>query len=129
MNEFEQLNFYGLANLNTRVPQHVHLFAFEELKAQLIVVPPGTAVGPHLHAAQDEVLDVIAGEGLIQIGDREFRGSFGKSVCIKAGVSHGLVNDAEALWILRSTCRERLGPRDIGMLIRRAIRNRLGLSL
>jgi mannose-6-phosphate isomerase-like protein (cupin superfamily) len=128
MHGFEQLNIYGLANLKSKVPQYVHLFAYDEFTAQLIVVPSGTTVEWHEHTHSDEVLDVIEGEGTFGVGDRQFCGGPGKSVYVKAGVRHLLRNDSRSVWVVRSTCREQVRPRDIGKILRRAIRSRLNLD-
>lgn len=128
MSGFEQLNVYGLANLKSTQPQHVHLFRHEELNAQLIVLPPGTEVCFHSHTGGDEVLDVLEGEGLFAVEEKEFRGGPGKSVYVAAGTRHALRNDGEGMWLVRSTVRERLTPRDFGKLLRRSIRARLKID-
>ena len=124
---FEQLNVYSLANRNGPTPQRVHLFACEELKAELVVLPPSTTLEWQSYANRDELFDVLEGEGVFQIEDREFRGGPGKSVLVHAGVRHLLHNDGEKPWIVRSTLHERLSPRHIGRLIARAVRERLGM--
>lgn len=124
---FEQLNVYSLMNHHGHAPQQVHLFTYEELKAELVVLPPGTTLEWHRHADRDELFDVLEGEGVFHIEEKEFHGGPGKSVLVHAGVRHLLRNDGDVPWIVRSTLHERLTPRHIGRLIARAVRQRLGM--
>jgi quercetin dioxygenase-like cupin family protein len=125
---FEQLNVYGLANLQSKTLQHVHLFARDELKAELILLPPGAEETWHSHEDSDELFDVLAGEGTFWVEEKEFQGGPGKSVYVKAGVRHRLTNDGDRAWLVRSTQHQRLSPRHFGVLLKRAIRARLGLD-
>jgi mannose-6-phosphate isomerase-like protein (cupin superfamily) len=127
MPQFEQLNIHSYKNPNTSSPQHVHLFECEELKAELVILPPGASGDWHVHENAHELFDVIEGQGTFLAGDREFNGGPGKCVLIPAGVRHTLRNDGNTPWVLRITYQERFYPRHIGKLLGRAIRKRLGL--
>jgi quercetin dioxygenase-like cupin family protein len=128
MAHFEQLNIYGMVNSTSKEIQHVRLFECEELKAELVVMPPGTAGEWHSHENVHELFDVIEGEGTFLVDDRVFTGAPGKSVLVQAGVRHMLHNKGDTPWILRITYQERVYPRHIGKLIARSIRKRLGLA-
>lgn len=127
MLEFEQLNIYSVANPNSPSPQQVHLFTIEELEAELFILPPGGTTEWHSHANKDEILDVLEGQGVFEIEEKQIRGGSGKSVMVHAGVRHRLHNDSTAPWLVRSTSHQRLTARDIGKLIARAVRQRLGM--
>jgi quercetin dioxygenase-like cupin family protein len=129
MAHFEQLNIHGYKNLKITSTQHVRLFECEELKAELVILPPGAAGEWHSHENAHELFDVIEGEGTFCVDDRIFSGGPGKSVLVQAGVPHMIRNDGDAPWILRITYQERIYPRHIGKLIARAIRKRLGIAV
>jgi quercetin dioxygenase-like cupin family protein len=127
MINFEQLNVYSWVNHHGREPQQVHLFHHEELKAELVVLPPGATKEWQGQANCDELFDVLAGQGTFHIEGQEFCGGPGKSVLVYAGAQHSLQNHGAEAWILRVTYHERLSPRHIGKLIARTIRKRLGI--
>lgn len=126
MPQFEQLNIHGFKNTRTTTPQYVDLFECEELKAAVVIMPPGSEGEWHVHENSHELFDVVEGEGTFFVEDREFLGAPGKSVLVPAGTRHRLSNQGEANWILRITYQERIYPRHIGKLVARAIRKRLG---
>jgi len=55
-------------------------------------VPVGTRTRLHRHERTEEIYHVIAGEGLMTLGDTSFTVTVGDSVCIAAGTKHGIVN-------------------------------------
>ena len=81
----------------------------------------------HVHEHAHELFDVIAGQGQIIVDGQELFGSPGKCVLVKAGTPHGLRNDTDQLWTVRITYQERIYARQVGKLVGRAVRKRLGL--
>ena len=127
MPQFEQLNINGYKNVRSSSPQYVSLFECEELKAAMVIMPPGSEGEWHVHENSHELFDVIEGEGTFLIEEREFTGAPGKSVLVPAGIRHKLHNHGEVPWVVRITYQERIYPRHIGKLIARSIRKRFGL--
>jgi mannose-6-phosphate isomerase-like protein (cupin superfamily) len=120
-----QLNVYSFRNQNTDTIQNVKLFEADELRAYLVVMPPGSTIETHVHANTNELFDVVEGEGQFTVDGRTFRGGSGKCVFIPAGVSHSIHNDSDSLWTLRVTYQECIYPRNIGKIVRRTIRKKL----
>ena len=61
------------------------------------VVPPGSSIGRHRHAAdEEEYYLVTAGTGRMWRDGEEFRVRAGDLVRNRAGGAHGLVNDGDA---------------------------------
>ena len=58
-----QLNVYSFRNQNTDTIQNVKLFEAEEMRAYLVVMPPGSTIDTHVHANTNELFDVVEGEG------------------------------------------------------------------
>jgi mannose-6-phosphate isomerase-like protein (cupin superfamily) len=60
----------------------------------LVVVPPGSAIGRHRHADNEERYVVLQGGGAMLLDGRTFRVSAGDMVTNRAFGKHGLVNDS-----------------------------------
>jgi mannose-6-phosphate isomerase-like protein (cupin superfamily) len=56
------------------------------------LLPPGCAVTPHFHAETEEIYYVIAGTGLMRVGDEEAEVGPGDAVFIPRGNVHTLRN-------------------------------------
>ena len=56
---------------------------------------PGSSIGEHPHAGDDEIYFVISGTGIMVVDDEEQRIGPGSVVLTLSGSSHGLRNDAE----------------------------------
>lgn len=125
---------FGELNIHAYLPHlpegvvSTSLFAHEELRAELVVLPPGSAIDLHVHPYQHELFDVIGGYGTFLVDGVEFPGGAGKCVFVKAGTPHALRNDGDEPWTVRATFQQRVYPRSIGRLLRRSIRARLGLG-
>ncbi|RIK55272.1 MAG: hypothetical protein DCC57_05585 [Chloroflexi bacterium] len=119
-----QLNIHSYKNLHSRAIQTVALYAVDELRAELVVLPPGAVVQEHSHARLHELFDVVEGEGTFQVGERSFVGGPGKCVLVTAGLRHSIHNHSDAPWVLRITYQEQLNPWDVGRLISRALRRK-----
>lgn len=124
-----QLNIHSFRNRNSHGIQSVSLFQHEEIHAQMVVVPPGGTIAVHTHHDQDELFDVVEGEGVFTMGELEFAGLPGKCVFVEAGTAHSLRNPHDVPWVLRVTFHERLGVRHIGRLLKRAVRRKLKLPV
>lgn len=120
-----QLNVYSFRNQNTTAIQKVRLFECDEMRAYLVVMPPGAAIESHAHANMHELFDVIEGQGTFMVEGRTFQGAAGKCVFVPAGAEHSICNDSNAPWTLRVTYQERVGPRQIGKIVKRSLRRRL----
>ncbi len=123
-----QLNIHSYKNLHTQAIQTVPLYTVDELRADLVVMPPGARVNVHTHARQHELFDVVEGEGTFQVGERSFVGGPGKCVLVTAGLSHSLYNHSDQPWILRVTYQEQLKPWDVGRLIGRSLRRKFNIQ-
>jgi quercetin dioxygenase-like cupin family protein len=120
-----QLNVYSFRNQNTDTIQNVKLFEAEEMRAYLVVMPPGSSIDTHAHANTNELFDVVEGEGQFTVDGRTFRGDSGKCVFIPAGVPHAIHNHSDSLWTLRVTYQECVYPRHIAKIVKRTIRKKL----
>ncbi len=94
-----QLNIHSFRNPHSRQVQTVSLFQHDEIHAELVVVPPGATIDAHQHATQDELFDVVEGEGVFAVGPLRFAGSPGKCVFVKAGEAHSLHNPGATPWV------------------------------
>ena len=75
-----------------------HCFAKDEFTANVrlcarLTVPPGAGIGPHEHAAEDEVYIITSGSGILDDGSSETRVSAGDAVLTGNGQSHAIRND------------------------------------
>lgn len=94
-------NAAGRAVFNPDKMGKVTLASGEFLYAGLNCFLPGQEHAPHAHAAQDKLYVVMAGSGMVSLGDEEDRLAPGDVVLAKAGVPHGVKNDGhEELVIL-----------------------------
>jgi quercetin dioxygenase-like cupin family protein len=117
-----QLNVFSFRNPNTDTIQNVRLFEHEELRAFLVVMPPGATIEAHSHADSHELFDVVEGAGTFTVDGRTFRGDSGKCVFVPAGVPHSIHNDSDTLWTLRVTYQECVRPRSFGKIVKRSLR-------
>ncbi len=69
-----QLNVFSFRNQNTDDIQHVRLFECEELRAYLVVMPPGATIEHATHANKHELFDVSKAKGEFTVDGRTFRG-------------------------------------------------------
>ena len=120
-----QLNVFSFRNQNTSDIQQVRPFECDELRACLVVMPPGATIDTHAHAQCNELFDVVEGEGQFTVDGRTFRGECGKCVFVPAGVPHSIHNDSDRLWTLRVTYQECVYPRHIGRIVKRSIRKKI----
>lgn len=89
----------------------VILFVSESFIGVLVCVLPGQSVPLHRHEHKDESFDVIEGNGVILVGDRQVQARPGALVFVPAGTLHGLRNDTTQRWLLRETVHERIYAR------------------
>ena len=126
--QFGELNIHAYQPHRPEEVVLTRLFDHEELRAELVVLPPHSVLPLHSHANVHELFDVIDGQGTFLIDGIDFPGPAGKCVFVKAGTPHALRNDSDQPWTVRVTCQQRLYARHAGMLVGRAIRKRLGLD-
>jgi quercetin dioxygenase-like cupin family protein len=125
---------FGELNINAYQPHRpegvvlTRLFEHEELRAELVVLPPRTAIPQHTHDHAHELFDVIDGNGVFVVGGVDFPGPAGKCVFVKAGTPHAMRNDSDQPWTVRVTYQQRIYPRHVGKLVGRAFRKRLRLE-
>lgn len=58
-------------------------------------VMPGEQTRLHSHLQTEELYHIIAGSGLMQLGDDEFAVAAGDTVCISPGTPHCIANTGE----------------------------------
>ena len=64
-------------------------------------VLPGTITALHRHRLTEELYHIVAGSGMMTLGDAEFAVSAGDTVCIRPGTAHRIRNTGkDALRIL-----------------------------
>jgi quercetin dioxygenase-like cupin family protein len=125
---------FGELNINAYQPHQpegvvlTRLFDHEELRAELVVLPPHSSVPLHTHDHAHELFDVIDGQGTFLVNGVDFPGPAGKCVFVKAGTPHAMRNDSDQPWTVRVTYQQRIYARHAGKLVGRAIRKRLGLA-
>lgn len=66
----------------------------------LVRVPAGGEVPPHLHVEQVETVYVLSGQSKLLLGDREVAFNEGQAVAIPKGLEHALVNVGEEAVVL-----------------------------
>lgn len=127
MNQFGQLNINAYKPPHLYDVQRVRLHTHEELLSELILIPAGASLCDQREGNANRLFDVIEGRGSFVVGESKVSGEAGKCVFVPAGVAHSLTNLGDEPWVVRLTAQNRIYPRHIGMLVGRAIRNRLGL--
>jgi mannose-6-phosphate isomerase-like protein (cupin superfamily) len=55
-------------------------------------VAPGAATALHRHRATEELYHIVAGSGLMTLGDEQFEVRSGDTVCIAPGTAHCIAN-------------------------------------
>ncbi len=68
----------------------------ELLEFELVLEPRATAAPAHIHARQEEHVEVIAGAVQLRLGGKERRLSGGDALTLPAGVPHSLWNDGDS---------------------------------
>jgi quercetin dioxygenase-like cupin family protein len=114
-NEIKKFSSEQLSNIN--------LFDGEAFFGRLVCFSHGQVVRYHRHDHQDELFDVLEGEGTILIDGREVRGMPGTILYVPAGVEHGFRADGTDQWVMRETVHERIyAGRAAKMVVRAALR-------
>lgn len=75
-----------------------HLFKEGEFTAPVrlcahVTLPPGAGIGPHQHAAEDEVYFITSGSGLLDDGTTQSRVAAGDAILTGNGGAHAIHND------------------------------------
>ncbi len=82
----------------------------QDIIACLVSLQPGAVVPEHSHEHQDEIFDVIEGEGTFVLAGQALTLKPGMTICVPANTPHSL----QALnqpWILRETVHRRIYAR------------------
>ena len=72
----------------------------KKLGSQLVIVPPKKKAWPyHAHYVNEEMFFILAGEGLLRIGDKEYLLTSGDLISIPPGpaYAHQIINTSEEL--------------------------------
>ncbi len=70
----------------------------QKLGSQLVIVPPGKRAWPyHAHFVNEELFFILAGEGVLHMGDKEYLLSSGDLISIPPGpeYAHELINTSD----------------------------------
>ena len=75
-----------------------HYFTKDEFRANArlcarLILPPGSGIGAHEHATEDEVYIINCGTGILDDGATQTRVSAGDAVLTGKGESHAIHND------------------------------------
>ena len=74
-----------------------HYFKQEEITAPCrlcaeLVLPPGSSIGTHEHAGEDEVYIILNGKASVTLGGRETEVEAGDAILTGRGASHSIRN-------------------------------------
>ncbi|HNV85807.1 MAG TPA: cupin domain-containing protein [Candidatus Omnitrophota bacterium] len=77
-----------------------HYFKPEEITAKTrlcaeLTLPPGSGIGPHEHAEEDEIYIIQKGRGMMTDGGKEIAVSAGDAILTGGGASHSIRNTGE----------------------------------
>ncbi len=70
------------------------------LSCHIVKIDPGAALSEHVHAGQWELHEVIEGEGVARLAEREFPYHPGQMTVIPQGISHQVVAGENGLVLL-----------------------------
>lgn len=76
-------------------PRKVNLFTTPRCFADVHVLRPGQAAKVHTHAAEDKCYHVLAGRGIVTLGDEDVPVREGHLVFCPVGVAHGVRNESD----------------------------------
>lgn len=79
-------------------------------------VPPGVATVLHRHAKSEELYHILAGGGLMTLGEEEFEVHAGDTVCIAPGTPHRIRNHGAAPLVLLCCCAPAYSDTDTELL-------------
>lgn len=82
----------------------------QDIIACLVSLQPGALVPEHMHEHQDEIFDVIEGEGIFVLAGQEIVLKPGMTICVPANTLHGL-RAGDQPCILRETVHRRVYAR------------------
>lgn len=102
LNEYKSLNGSPIHSTPFYVGQ--------DIIACLVSLQPGALVPEHMHEHQDEIFDVIEGEGIFVLAGQDIVLKPGMTICVPANTLHGL-RAGDQPWILRETVHRRVYAR------------------
>ena len=68
------------------------------------IVPAGSTTKRHYHGKSEELYYIIAGEGLMMLGDEQFTVTQGDTVCIPPKTEHCIQNSGEHELVILCCC-------------------------
>ncbi|MCG3208899.1 MAG: hypothetical protein FOGNACKC_02512 [Anaerolineae bacterium] len=104
---------HRLAEYEPVEPPPVHstpFFVGQDIIACLVTLQPGAVVPEHQHEHQDEIFDVLDGEGTFVLNGEEIRFTPGMTICVPAATRHAL-KAGQQPWLLRETVHRRVYAR------------------
>lgn len=79
-------------------------------------VPPGVATVLHRHAKSEELYHLLAGVGIMTLGEKQFEVRAGDTVCIAPGTAHRIRNPGDAPLVLLCCCAPAYSDADTELL-------------
>lgn len=122
---FFKANVQEVKKFTAEELSNVHLFDDETFFGRLLCFSKGQIVRYHRHEHNDELFDVIEGEGTFLIDGGEMAGKPGTILYVPAGTEHGMRADGTAQWIVRETVHERVYAGRAAKMVLRAALKRL----
>jgi len=68
------------------------------------IVPPNSCTHLHKHHQTEEIYHITAGEGWMQLGDKEFKVETGDSICIPPQTPHKIRNSEKSPLVILCCC-------------------------
>ena len=96
----EYVDLFGQRCFSLDKLQKVPIFASERFLCDQYCLGPGQAQRVHTHAAEDKIYVVLEGEALFEVGGEHELLAEGSAVIARAGVPHGVRNEADAELVL-----------------------------
>ena len=80
------------------------------------IVAPGAATALHRHRETEEIYHVVAGHGLMTLGESAFAVGIGDTICIPPGTPHCILNTGECDLCILCCCTPAYDDRDTELL-------------
>ncbi len=122
---FFSANANKIKKFSTQELSNLNLFDGEAFFGRLLCFSKGQIVRYHRHEHNDELFDVIEGEGTFFIYVGEMAGVPGTILYVPAGVEHGMRADGTDRWVVRETVHERVYAGRAAKMVMRAALKRL----
>ena len=104
---------------------NINLWDGDAFFGRLLCLEPGQEVPLHSHEHKDECFDILQGEGVFWLDDRELIAGPGTHIYVPAGVIHGFRANQGVRWLMRETVSERVYARRALKLVWAAVGKRV----